>query len=393
MLWFWLKDAYAVYRFYPVRTLLSLTGILLGIAAVCTLISIKSTVSHNSDEFLKKYGDSQFVMTLLPTSSHEKQFAKKFLTAEMAPALADEFEPDFRLIPYQLLSGHCGYQLQNLDAIVVATVPGIFNVMSWALSQGRYLHPLDEHDKVIVIGHSVAQTLNEFGMKTILGETISVDGFYFQIIGILEQVEVNPILEFDANQSIFMSIPNSTRLSSKDLFDTFIVQSEQQLSDAEQNLKELINKRFNVARILFVDAKMYQEALLKQARLTLDILAMVAGITLFLGVLSILNLLIILVNERKQEVGLRIAIGATSVEVGLQFLRETLLLCLLAGLFGMVVGELGAYILVKKLQMTYYFEWQSWLIGFPISIGLGLIVGTMPAIMAVRSNPVNLLQG
>ncbi|MBI2791389.1 MAG: ABC transporter permease [Gammaproteobacteria bacterium] len=392
MLSLWVKDAYALFCYYKTRFILSLVGIVIGVGSICALMALNNIVESNSREFLKKFGGSRFVLTVIPSSPLTRKVADKKLSSEEVRTFCQQYQQEFMIAPYQLLNGKSSFNFKTLDSIMLATTPEMFTLMQWPLESGRYLHPLDMNDKVAVIGSFLAEKLKERGVNNILGMMVNIEGHYFSIIGVLKEIEFNPLLDFDPNHSLFIDLNFLNRFKSKNFIDSFIIQGmNQDLMSSENTIKERFTIDLEKMRLFFRDALLFQKALFKQVTLTMNILALVAVITLFLGALSIVNLLLVLIDERKKEVGLRLALGATSLHIWGQFLVETMCLCIVGGLGGIVFGQITAYIIVRKLEITYYCDWSSWLIGLPISLLLGLVVGMIPARLAVKHHPVKLL--
>ena len=392
MLSFWIKDAFSLFYYYRTRFLFSLIGIMIGIGSICALSAVKAMVNENSKELLKKYGGARFVLTIMPMNAKEKKIAQTRLSSESVLAFCEN-QPDFQLVPYQLLNIKSTLNAKSLGALSVASTPDLFTLMQWPIAKGRTLHSLDKQDKVALVGAEVANHIQDaLKIPHIIGSTINVGGHYFTIIGQLEAVELNPLLDFDANQSIFIDLNLLGRLKSEAFVDSFIVQgNHQSLAVSENALKERIKIELGMERLFFRDALIFQQALFKQVILTIKILALVAAITLCLGILSIVNLFIILMDERKKEMGLRLSLGATSSHLLWQLLRESMMLSILGGIGGIVFGQITAYIIVRKLEMAYYSEWSSWQMGVLCSLLIGLGTGIIPAKLAAKLHPVKLI--
>jgi len=371
---YWLTQGWFLLRFYRLRLLLSLLSIAVGIGAVCALYAINFIVAKNSEELLIKYGQSRFCASIAPVTSLGKKQAALYLNASQTASLARTDE-SLTLIPCQVIHF-------KQESVIVGTVGGIEHHLQWPVSVGRGLHRLDEEAKVAVVGRAL-------GLK--IGDPISLFGTYFTVIGVLGEIEENPLLEFSPNHAIFIGIPMLARLKSIPWVDSFIAQSQQlTLSQA----KELLQAKMNAWQIdgLFIrDASFFQLALLKQVKTTVQMLKLIALTTLFLGALSMINLLVILIDERKKEIGLRMALGATLADIGWQFLREIMMLCCLGALLGIVFGQLAAYIIVIKLGLTHYFSGYSWLVAVVTCALMGSLAGIVPAIFAAKWHPVKLL--
>ncbi len=389
----WLADVLSLFKYYRTRFIFGLIGIMVGVSAICALVAIKGVVTKNSEEILKKYGGTRFMMTVIPMSAVERKAADLLLSYNQVSQFCSHFKNEYTLIPYLSLNVKAQFENKFLDSGVVASTSKLFSVLQWPLAAGRYLHPLDSQDKVVVVGSNIAKKLADEG-SDVVGSMINIDGHFFTIVGAIQEVEFNPLLDFDVNQVILMDLNLVGRFKNSAAIDTFIVQGKSEdLTQSENHLKILLKQHLGGMRIFFKDALIFQRVIFKQVSLTLNILAMVAGITLLLGIVSILNLLFILIDERKKEIGLRLALGATSRQIAGQFLRETMCLCLVGGIGGILFGQVLAYVIIDKLNITYYWQWFSWFVGLPVSVLLGLGVGIIPARLAVKFHPMTLLQG
>ena len=393
MLIFWLKDAFSLFKYYRTRFIFSLVGIAVGVGAICALSAVKVVVNKNSEQLLQKYGSGRFVATIMPMSAKEQKLVEAKLSSHAVSQFCQDLLPNFQVVPYQLLNIRSTQNSKNLDAVTIATASDIFSLMQWRPIQGRVLHPLDKHDKVAMIGNQVAEKIRELSSAPeVIGKAISLGGHYFTVIGILEYVELNPLLDFDANQSIFIDLNLLNRFNANTILDSYIVEGvEQTIPESEAKFRDIIKNELGVQQVFFRDALVFQQLLFKQVMLTMKILTLVAAITLFLGILSILNLFIILIDERKKEIGLRLSLGATSSHITWQFLRESILLSSIGGISGIVFGQITAYIIVRKLEMTYYGEWKSWMVGFSCSLLVGIGAGIIPAKLAAKLHPVKLI--
>jgi putative ABC transport system permease protein len=373
---YWLKEGVSLFRFYRLRLILSLISITVGIGAVCALSSINHIVALNSEKVLSQFGQVPFIATVVPRTGIQKKKAAQSLGAKQMFSFCNKHDNKISIIPYQIAS-------HEKKKLIVGTLSGFDQHLGWPLASGRRLHRLDEQSKVAIVGQ---------GVQAKLKSLISISGNYVEVVGILGNIEPSPLLDFDPNYAIFIGIELLARLKPFPWVDSFIVQTRQMpLLAAEQHFTRMLNAELGNIEIFIRDAKVFQLALLKQVNMTIQMLKMIALTTLLLGALSIVNLLVILVDERKKEIGLRLAMGATAFDIGWLFLREITLLCSLGAALGIVFGHLAAYIIVMKLGLTYYFGWLSWWIGLPVSVAMGFISGILPIYFAAKCHPVKLL--
>ncbi len=374
------------------RFIFSLIGIAVGVGSICALVALNNIVNKNSEAFMNKFGGSRFVLNIMTTSSQDNRAIKEYLGYQHVEKLSQYFKEDYSLIPYKLLSAKVLFDLKPLEAIPIAVSTDVFSLMQWQIQSGRKLHPLDKNDKVAVVGSKIAQNLHELGVHSLIGQSVNVDDHFFTIIGILEEKEFNPILDFDVNYALLFDLHLLGRFENSATIDSFIVQGKKgDLVTAQHKLNLALTKILGKVRFFFKDALLFEQALFKQVNLTMRILTIVAGVTLLLGIVSILNLLFILIEERKKEIGLRMSLGATASDIRNQFLIESLSLCLLGGCCGLFLGQIGAFCIVKSLSMTYFWQFSSLLLSILITIVIGLSVGFLPANMATRLDPVKLI--
>lgn len=385
-------DLLSLFKYYRMRFIFSLIGIAVGVGSICALVALNNIVNKNSEAFMNKFGGSRFVLNIMTTSSQDNRAIKEYLGYQHVEKLSQYFKEDYSLIPYKLLSAKVLFDLKPLEAIPIAVSTDVFSLMQWQIQSGRKLHPLDKNDKVAVVGSKIAQNLHELGVHSLIGQSVNVDDHFFTIIGILEEKEFNPILDFDVNYALLFDLHLLGRFENSATIDSFIVQGKKgDLVTAQHKLNLALTKILGKVRFFFKDALLFEQALFKQVNLTMRILTIVAGVTLLLGIVSILNLLFILIEERKKEIGLRMSLGATASDIRNQFLIESLSLCLLGGCCGLFLGQIGAFCIVKSLSMTYFWQFSSLLLSILITIVIGLSVGFLPANMATRLDPVKLI--
>ncbi len=387
----YLNDVIALFQYYRLRVIFSLIGICVGIAAICALIALNGIVKKNSQVFMEKFGSSRFVINIMASAKDKKQ-VKELLDVSHVDKFTKSLNKNYALVPYKLLSAKARLDLKDLDALCLATTIDVYEMMQWQIAQGRKLHPLDKDDKVVVIGTKIAEKIQEAGINDAIGQVININGYFFTIVGALAEKEFNPVLDFDVNYAVIFDVHFLNRFENDTAVDSFIVQGKQHaLKTSQDILKDILISKLGNVRFFFRDAMVFEKALFQQVTLTMNMLTIIAAVTLFLGIISILNLLYILIDERKKEIGLRMSIGATSRDIAKQFLVEILCLCMVGGSGGIVLGQVLAYLIVLKLHIDYHLQVFSWLLGVPLTLVIGFAVGLLPARMAGRMDPVKLI--
>ncbi len=372
---FWCRELLALFRFYRLRFTLSLLGIIIGIAAISALVTIQISITKNTQLWMEKIGKNRFGLSLK---------SPRALSLSHLNDFCDRFLPEYQLMPYQILGLSAVYAFHPLPAQVVLIKPDFFSSMQWSVKQGRALSTKDENQKVVVVGSKIAELIK----SNVDNPYLSLHNMYFKIIGVIEVDTVNPLLDFDPNQSIFVDMRMLHRLPGSHAIESFLVEGLSQ-----QNLKERLKTQFGISKVFIKDMNIFRDAIAKQVSRLLQVLAIIAAITLLLGAVSILNILLILMNERRKEMGVRLALGTTPSQICWQLLRESLTLCLIGGSSGIVFGQIGAYyIIVKGLDLLYFPAFLSWIFSIGISVLLGGLVGLLPALLLSKTSPVALLK-
>jgi putative ABC transport system permease protein len=251
---------------------------------------------------------------------------------------------------------------------------------------------------VIVVGSDIPERL-EVEPAALLGRTVSVNGQPFEVIGILESIGGG----FGNNNpdfSVFLPLRTAEqRVMGRKQLDNISVRVtdgaslERAMVDIERVLRrehKLLPGRPNdfaiVDRREFLDTQ--QEA---QQTFTM-LLASIAGVSLLVGGIGIMNIMLVSVTERTREIGIRMALGATRFSVLLQFLVESITLCLLGGVLGILLGGTAASTLSRVAGWEMFVSPESVALAFAFSVGVGLFFGIWPARRAARLDPIEALR-
>ena len=272
----------------------------------------------------------------------------------------------------------------------------------WEIETGRGISEddLKNNTKVAVLGSTV--TTNLFGDMDPINKTIRIGGMPFKVIGLLKSKGQNGMGQ---DQDDTVLIPITT--AQKKLFGTDFpgmvkhisvqARDEESLESAQEEITELLRERHNLGKTKEDDftirnfTQMLETA--KQASNTMAILlGSIASVSLLVGGIGIMNIMLVSVTERTKEIGIRMAIGATAMDIRVQFLVEALLLSLAGGVIGVVVGILGSKIVGLFSDMTVIISAAPILISFGFSGLVGILFGYYPAYKASLLNPIEALR-
>jgi len=303
-----------------------------------------------------------------------------------------------------VLSGVCQivYSNQNWSTNVTGTTPNILNVRDWPLSSGRSFtqDEVKSAAKVCLLGQTVINNL--FGGINPLGHIIRIKKVPFKVIGVLDTKGQTPTGQ-DQDDAIY--VPVST--AQKKLFGNTLPglvrvimvkgKSPDELIDAEKQITELLRQRHRITQKADNDftirnlTQMMQTAQ-QSAKVMALLLGAIASVSLLVGGIGIMNIMLVSVTERTREIGIRMAVGAKTWDIRLQFIIEALTLSLIGGIMGIMLGIGGSQLISNIAGWSTIVSPSSILISFSFSGLVGIGFGFYPAFKASMLNPIDALR-
>ena len=379
------------------RTFLTCLGIAIGVASIILILSLMGSINHLIKTQVSAIGGNLIIIrpsdkkdrinNILTELTSTNHFNKSNLTITDAQKIqtlnpTQSTTADFPVISVAPLATSINTLIGDRtveSASVLGTTKELQSLIDLKLRTGTFLS--DQALKTAVVGKNLSLKL--FGTMEPVGKTFTLLGEKFIIAGILSESK-DPI-----------------NFNNVDFDDTMIVNINH-LKTLEQNLQiQQINAKIDsLLRDLKHGEKNYTIAYGDQishpAGSLFDIisgmLALVSGISLIVGGIGVMNIMLVSIAERTHEIGIRKAIGASNLNIFLQFLFESLILCLLGGCFGLILGYVFAFLISTIPPFSPYLDFRICLISLVISITVGTIFGLYPAIKAARRNPIDSLK-
>ena len=267
---------------------------------------------------------------------------------------------------------------------------------NFTIEAGRDISYLDvqNYNQVIVLGARVAEFL--FPYRDPIGEIVSIDGHKFEVIGVYEAKDPDSQWSMD-NMAVVPSSMNRL-LNKRTSFDSFIVKavSKEATTEAITMLDGFLSGIIDSFSGYYsvYSQNQWMESDQSYTNMLSLVVGGIAGISLLVGGIGIMNIMLVTVTERTREIGIRMAIGASRASIILQFLIEAAVICAVGGLFGLVVSALGTVVAGKLLLDTVLMPSMGMTIGaIAFSVILGVVFGLYPAIKASSLQPVEALRG
>lgn len=433
--WQYARYAHDVYialeaiRDNALRSLLTALGIIFGVAAVISMLAIGQGAKQEILHQLELVGVNNIVVTpIAPEKLEESGNSKSSpegnrwpfgLTTADAKAIAQVL-PTVSAMSVQInYSGALQCSSQRMHGAAVGVNSSYFSIYHLPLQQGSYFTPLQEQSgaQVCVIGAEVRTRL--FGATNPIGAYVKFENLWLLVVGVLQHTDAGS--QALASMGINMDnsniyIPAQTllmRYSQRGTetyhpkagigkspngypgLDGIIVQIDdaQQVTASKQVIDHILSRRHAGHWDFEV---IVPEQVLKQQQRTNDVfnwvLGAIAGISLLVGGIGIMNIMFASVLERIKEIGIRLAIGARQSDIAVQFLAEALLISLVGGLIGILLGIVLSAIITHLAAIKTVITWSSLLVSFGVAALVGAIFGYAPARRAAQRSPIESLR-
>lgn len=373
------------------RAFLTMLGIIIGVMALVILVSLVSGATGSVTDSISSLGNNLLSVTI----SDDKGAPVKLQT------LNEWMEKDGigLIAPSGETSVTGRYEGNSSSVTVYGTTPAYETVNGISLLLGRFIKSsdVDSHTNVAVINETAATEL--IGYTDCIGEEVSLDGVKFTVVGLLEDDE-NSLTAVFGSGSMVAYIPYTSlmRLSSEVSSDitSFSVSAETDMAAAETAMTSLLMERFDQDDDAFTVSSqdVLEDAMSSVTSVLMILLGSIAGISLIVGGIGIMNIMLVTVTERTREIGIRKAIGAGRKVILQQFLLESVVLCM----FGCAIGVFLSWavlrilsVVVSSLSMSFSLEWNVVLIAVGFCFMIGIMFGLYPANKAAKMAPIDAL--
>lgn len=380
-----IKMAFKNIRSNKLRSGLTMLGLIIGIASVIVLVGIGSGATTSVTDSVQSLGTD--ILTLNVSSSDTS------LEYEQVDELL-ELQNVEEVAPYKNISATASRGTTTSSrASIIATNDNYLDITNVDLAQGRRISLIDieNSSKVCILGNDIAETL--FGLVEPIGQNIKLDGDNYTVVGILSEQGSSMGTNIDS----MIVIP----LTAAKYFDedTSINNVYIKVSD-ENKIENTSNLIGNYIRsTLLISSDYYsvtsQSSMLDAMDSITDTLTLllggIASISLIVGGIGVMNVMLVSVTERTKEIGIRKSLGATKIDILMQFLIESLVLSLLGGMLGVFLG-LGVGNVAERIGYSFSASTSIIFIAFSSSAFIGLIFGIFPAYRAACLKPIDALR-
>ena len=399
-----LEETYFSLTANKVRTGLTMLGIVIGISSVIAMVSIGQGAQASIQSNIQSMGsDLVMVMPGAPRTQgagvQQARGSAKTLTLADATAIGSQLSTVKAVAPEVSSRAQVTAKGTNTNTSidgVTSTYPGVKNVQ---INEGSFItdQNVSGFSKVAVLGPTAASDL--FGTDVdALGQTIRIKNIQFKVVGIT--VAKGGTGFGSADDMIFIPISTAQRyLSGNEYVTTINAQAVDtpSMAQAQQDITDLLLTRHHISDPTLADFQTLNQADIISTVSSVTgtftlLLAAIAGISLIVGGIGIMNMMLTTVRERTKEIGLRKSVGAKRRDINLQFLAEAVMLTFFGGVIGVALGWLIAFGLSYSGILQTSISLSSVLLAFGVSAGIGIVFGYYPAKRAAALNPIDALR-
>lgn len=386
------------------RSFLTCLGIAIGVASIILILSLMGSISNLVKSEVDEIGSDLIVVR--PSSTKDnitnivdelttaKSFQNSSLSIKDTKAIS-EVEGVTAVAPIAISTNTVGSEKNTFTSVpILGTSLGFSKIEPLALQHGAFLTDQNK-DHAVVLGHSLSLALFNTINSTV-GQMVTIMGEKFMVVGVLSEIDKSISFDnIDFDNALIMDIESLNKITGSTQIQQINIKAANtdSLPQISEDIKKALieqkqgDQNFSVA---------YGDDITHPASslfiIISGMLTLVAGISLVVGGIGVMNIMLVSVSERNHEIGVRKAVGASSRNILMQFLLEALILSLLGGILGLILGYILAFLVSIITPFFPYISWQIILVTFATTLTVGIIFGIYPAIKAAAKNPIDSLK-
>ncbi|WP_026766234.1 ABC transporter permease [Selenomonas ruminantium] len=384
------------------RSLLTMLGIIIGVGAVIALVSVGMGVRSNVTSSIASLGSNMLIVS--PGSSNRGGVrgaagSMQTLKYDDAKAIKDKIKNIDFVSPSVSSSYQIVYGNNNWKTSVQGVTPEFMSIRSLTIGYGSFVSTddMNKRNRVAVIGTTVASNL--FAKDNPVGKNIRINNQPYKVIGLLESKGQSSVGQ-DQDDVIYIPL---TTAQERMLGITYVqsinvqVSSQEKMEQVQAEIENLLRSRHHIVAGKDDDFHVrnltsLMETVNQSTSMLTLLLGAIAGISLIVGGIGIMNIMMVSVTERTREIGIRKALGATFMNIMTQFLIESMVIGIIGGIIGIVFGCAASKIIAQLGDFTTVITITPIIVSFIFSVGIGLFFGIYPARKAAKLDPIEALR-
>ena len=384
------------------RSILTVLGIVIGVASVIAMVMIGDGTTTNVKDSISKLGTNMLILRVGQEKKgppRDDNSSKAFINEDI-DAIKTEIQNVKAVTAENSTIINIVYGNKSYSSSVIGTTNDYFIIKDWNLTEGRVFDDveLNSGKTSCIIGTTIVKQLYSEN-ETVVGTTLRLKNFSCNVIGVLESKGASA---FGRDQDEIVVVPlkmHQRKIKGNNDVSSILISITQErfIDDAKTDITTLMQERRNLKigvpdNFYIRDMKEILSTMTSTTKTLTYLLGSIAAISLLVGGIGIMNIMLVSVTERTREIGIRLAIGAMENEVLLQFLVEAIVLSTLGGIIGIFLGLGFGYIGVNAMELQFIINHQIIIISFVFSTLIGVVFGYFPARKAARLNPIEALR-
>lgn len=379
----------------PMRSLLTVLGIVIGVAAVITMVTVGNGATQAVREQIESLGSNQLMIRPGQRMGPGGSAGAPSFKLEDVDAIANQIAGVKAVAPQRQQSMTVVAQGRNWSTQVIGSSNQYFILDNRQIRQGRYFEPQEEQSgaAVCVIGTTIEKEI--FGSSNAVGQMLRTGQFSCRVVGVLES-KGQAAIGGDQDDLVVMPIQTfQRRVSGNTRVSAILVSVDSQIDRAlvTESIRLLMRERRSLSdadddNFMILDTEEIARRVSSTTEIMTMLLGAVAAVSLVVGGIGIMNIMLVSVTERTREIGVRLAIGALEREVLMQFLIEAVVLGAMGGVLGVAIAFIGSFALAVTMGVPFIFDPSINMIAFLFAALTGVIFGYFPARRAAQLDPI-----
>jgi len=368
------------------RSILALLGIVIGIGSVIAMVSIGTIAKEESLRQFLESGTDYVVIS--------KGWGGDSESAEITEKNADELPQRLTSLKLATPMGRSGGQMiyrgQNISASILAVKNAFMFANRFKIKDGRFISDLDKNMPYCVVGANVARDFKKKGATKVIGSEFRLNDRLYTIVGILEKAPSGGMRPFNVNRAIMIPLSTFMRNFEDANIENIIARMKDDVTTEQvvQDVKNYFKLRAPGLSLEISTAEELIEQMNKNAQMFTILLGGVGAIALVVGGIGVMNVMLVSVTERRKEIGIRRALGALQRDIQMQFIIESLVLCFVGGIIGVVIGIGSSYVFANINEYNFIISSNAITLGVAVSTCVGIFFGYYPARQASKLDPI-----
>jgi putative ABC transport system permease protein len=372
------------------RTILALIGIVIGIGSVIGMVSVGTIVENESVRQFKDMG----IDIIVVTKESDGITASTGFVLKDVMDLKQGNKDVLEVAPFASAGARVGRSGKEVFVDLYGVTASFFDLNKLTIRRGRAITDLDQDRYFVVVGEDVEQIMKKEGHTDVVGKQFPFGGRVYTVVGVLNTVpEGGGIRPAGLNRSVITHVSTGVRAFENGMINKFLARvGGKDSAVVKSAIETYFGKKGKGSKVSIKTAEELIAQMEKQMQLYTLLLGAIGSISLLVGGVGVMNVMLISVTERRKEIGIRRALGAHQSDIMSQFIIESVVLCFVGGIVGIILGTGVSYIFARVSNYEFLVSQTAIFLGFGVSMGVGIFFGYYPARQAARSDPIAALR-